>query len=315
MSSEASVEDFLSNFSQKCVEFGYYCDQYMREEINLGEITRRMSEATGEGEAFFESHQDKMSPDEVSRYEIMQKTLDEMTTNLIETEIQRNEEIIQEALSKGEYFIVNITFNSIHSSIYMVYSSPGNTHQQERDRKLAQLQQSQELTQALMKVLKVIDQKIKPEKFDAQEYKKLVKAFQIYVEYFKRVEQGKIKTACDGRVVNQFKELVDYLQGKDYFGDRYEAYRQVSLCSSTIKEGVHDKYRAEIEAIRERVRPPNPTEQMKKLFQAVQDAQGETNIYAAVVAFQNFADAHPNEPLIGKYRRQVREVIKSKGFL
>ena len=315
MSTSESVEEFLNSFSQKCVEFGYYCDQYMREEINLGEITRRMSEATAEGESFFESNSERMEPDEVYRYQIMQQTLDDMTTNLIETEIKRNEAIIFEALRKGEYFIVNITFNSIHSSIYMVYSSPANIHKNERDRKLAKLQQTQELAQALMKVLKVIDQKIKPEYFDDIEYRKLAKAFQIYVEYFKRIDNSEIKKACDERVVSQFHELVDYMKAKDYFGDRHEAYRQISLFASTLRDALASEQMKEIEVLKAEVRPPNPVEQMKRLYQNVLDAQGETNIYSAVVAFQNFADEHPNEPKIGLYRRRMREALKNKGFM
>ena len=131
------IEDFLESFSHKCVEFGYYCDQYMREEINLGEITRKLSEATGEGEGFFGANHAMMTPQQFHRFEVMQRSLDQMTTQLIETEIKRNKQIIQEALSKGEYFIVNITFNSIHSSIYMAYNNPNDQLKMERDAKLA----------------------------------------------------------------------------------------------------------------------------------------------------------------------------------
>lgn len=309
------VEDFLASFSQKCVEFGYYCDQYMREEINLGEITRRMSEATGEGEGFFGQNHAMMSPEQVYRYSVMQDTLDQMTTNLIETEIKRNREIIQEALRKGEYFIVNITFNSIHSSIYMVYSSSSNQHQMaERDLKLAALQQEQELAQALMKVLKVIDQKIMPPAFDEIEYRKLAKAFQIYIEYFKRVETSPIKEACDNRVQAQYESLADYLQAKAYFGDRFKAYEQMCIYCETLRTGFSPERMREIEAIRDRIRPPNPTDQLDKLYREVLEAEGEANVYAAVVQFQNFCEAHPNEPKIGTYRREIRRILVSKGY-
>lgn len=311
---EDVVEDFLASFGQKCVGFGYYCDQYMREEINLGEITRRMSEATAEGESFFEIHHAMMSPQQVNRYHVMQQTLDSMTTDLIETEIKRNRQVISEALSKGEYFIVNITFNSIQSSIYMVYSTPGQSQQGERDRKLAALQQEQELAQALMKVLKVIDQKVRPEHFDEQAYHKVIKAFQIYVEYFKRIEPSPIKSAADERVVLQFTELADYLESKDYFGNRQLAYDKLSLCYTALKDHVSAERLWKLDKVRERLRPPSTSERLDQLFQEVLAATTEANIYSAVVAFNNFIQAHPNEPAISRYKREVQAHIKRLGF-
>lgn len=311
---EDIVEGFLSSFGQKCVGFGYYCDQYMREEINLGEITRRMSEATAEGESFFEIHHAMMSPQQVHRYHVMQQTLDNMTTDLIETEIKRNRQIISEALSKGEYFIVNITFNSIQSSIYMVYSSPGKNLQSERDEKLAALQQDQELAQALMKVLKVIDQKIRPEYFDEQAYQRVVKAFQIYVEYFKRIEPSAIKSAADERVVLQFTELADYLEAQNYFGNRQQAYDKLNLCYAALKDHVSAERLWKLDKVRERLRPPSSSEVLDTLFQEVLQATTEANIYSAVIAFNNFIQAHPNEPKISHYKREVQAHIKRLGF-
>lgn len=306
------VEEFLLEFSKKCVEFGYYCDQYMREEINLGEITRRMSEATAEGESFYATHHAMMTPEQVYRYQVMQQTLDEMTTNLIETEIKRNKQIIKEALRKGEYFIVNITYNSIHSSIYMAYT--GDKMRPERDRKLAELQQDQELTQALMKVLKVIEQKIRPEVFDEFEYRKLVKAFQIYVEYFKRVERGPVKESCDGRVVVLVRELVDYLQSRDWFGDRHEAFKQVHLIAETLRECLSLAQIDEVEALEERVLPPDPTQVLEQLFTEAMHAEGEANIYSAVVAFNNFITENPSEPKVGEFKRRLRQMLVQKGM-
>lgn len=308
------VEDFLLQFSKKCVEFGYYCDQYMREEINLGEITRRMSEATAEGESFFAIHHAMMTPEQVYRYQVMQRTLDEMTTNLIETEIKRNKQIIQEALKKGEYFIVNITYNSIHSSIYMVYSSPGDNQRGERDRKLADLQQEQELTQALMKVLKVIEQKVRPEIFDEFEYRKLQKAFQIYVEYFKRVERTPVKQACDDRVVILYEELGEYLRVKNWYGDRNEAYKQMHYYAETLRECLSPDQCRQLQGIEELVRPPDPAKVLERLFVETMQAEGEANVYSAVVAFNNFIEEYPNEPKVGDYKRKIRKMLVDKGF-
>lgn len=310
-----SVEDFLGGFSHKCVAFGYYCDQYMREEINLGEITRRMSEATADGEGFFGQNHAMMTPEQVQRYQVMQDTLDQMTTNLIETEIQRNRAVIQEALRKGEYFIVNITFNSIHSSIYMVYSSAKNLKKvSERDQKLVMLQQEQELSQALMKVLKVIDQKIYPPVFDAIEYRKLAKAFQIYTEYFKRIEASTIKEASDKRVIEQYRAFADYLISKEYFGDRFKAYEQMCVNCETLREGFSAQNMMILEEIRDRVRPPNPTERLDTLFEEILKAEGEANVYSAVVTFQNFCEDHPSERNIGKYRREIRKFLVANGY-
>ncbi|PKL76560.1 MAG: hypothetical protein CVV27_09650 [Candidatus Melainabacteria bacterium HGW-Melainabacteria-1] len=306
------VEDFLLDFSKKCVEFGYYCDQYMREEINLGEITRRMSEATAEGESFFMTHHAMMTPEQVYRYQIMQRTLDEMTTNLIETEIKRNKLVIREALSKGEYFIVNITYNSIHSSIYMAYT--GDSMRADRDNKLAELQKEQELTQALMKVLKVIEQKLKPETFDEFEFRKLHKAFQIYVEYFKRVERTPIKIACDDRVLNLYRELAKYLEDGRWFGDRHECFKQMHLFAECLRECLSLAQLEEIEALVELIRPPDPNEVLERLYHEAMHAEGEANVYSAVVAFNNFIQEFPHEPKVGEYKRKLRQYLSQKGM-
>ena len=302
----------MLDFSKKCVEFGYYCDQYMREEINLGEITRRMSEATAEGESFYATHHAMMTPEQAYRYQIMQTTLDGMTTNLIETEIKRNKLIIREALRKGEYFIVNITYNSIHSSIYMAYT--GEKMRAERDQKLAELQQEQELTQALVKVRKVIEQKIKPESFDEQEYHKVHKAFQIYVEYFKRVERTSIKEACDDRVVGMYRELAKYLESNNWFGDRHECFKQIHLIAETLRECLSLSQLDEVDEIQDRVEVPDPNKVLDRLYHEALQAEGEANVYSAVVAFNNFCEENPNEPKARDYKRKLRQVLVNKGY-
>lgn len=308
------VDEFLLEFSQRCVEFGYYCDQYMREEINLGEITRQMSQATAEGESFFSTHHAMMSPEQVYRYQVMQKTLDEMTNDLIETEIKRNKKLIREALCRGEYFIVNIMYNSINSSIYMVYSAPGDQYKQERDAKLAELQKEQELTQALMKVLKVIEQKVKAEVFDEFEYHKLHKAFQIYVEYFKRIEPNSVKQACDERIVILFEQLADYLKEKNYFSDRYEAFKQLNLCAETLQEALPFGCMEKIHSIKSSVEPPDPNKELERFYQEALNAQGEANVYSAVIAFNNFIQQNPQLQQISHYKRQIQQRLKRDGY-
>ncbi len=312
--SHEKIEDFLTGFGQRCVAFGYYCDQYMREEINLGEITRHMSEATGEGEAFFDQHHGIMKPEQLYRYQTMQKTLDDMATNLIETEIKRNRSVIQEAMSNGEYFIVNITFNSIHSSIYMVYNSPGERYKMERDHKLALLQEEQELTQALMKVLKVIDQKNTPESASSEDLQKLHKTLQIYVAYFKKVDYPDVKMASDKRVLRQMKDFVDHMAAHDYYDNRREIFRQISEFIATLKGGIHKELHEELDNLRERVRPPNPSEELDRLYKAALEAEGETNVYSAVIAFNNFAEKHRSLVKIHEYKNEIRKSIQRKGL-
>lgn len=311
---DIDVDGFLNTFGQHCVAFGYYCDQYMRQEINLGEITRHMSEATGEGEAFFDQHHTIMAPEEVYRYQVMQKTLDDMATSLIETEIQRNRQVIQEAMSNGEYFIVNITFNSIHSSIYMVYNAPGERQKLERDHKLALLQEEQELTQALMKVLKVIDQKKLPPSLALEEFQKLHKALHIYVEYFKKVDYPEIKKASDQRVLRQMSEFVEHCENHGYFGDRREVFRHTSEFIATLKSGISKNLHGNLDALRERLRPPDPNKELERLYQVALQAEGEANVYSAVIAFNNFAEAHAHLPKIRTYKQEIRRSIQRKGL-
>lgn len=309
------VEEFLDSFSHKCVEFGYYCDQYMRSEINLGEITRRLSEATGEGESFFSLYHAMMTPQQFHRFEVMQRSLDQMTTQLIETEIKRNQQTIQEALRKGEYFIVNITFNSIHSSIYMAYNNPGEEMKVQRDAKLADLQQEQELIQALMKVLKAIEARNKPADYNEVERHKLQKAYQIYSEYFKKVDYSAAKTAGDARAIGLLEEHVAYLEQNRFFDMRFKALDHVSICANYLKEIANPQQRQELEALRERVRPPDPKKELKRLFEEVEKADGEANIYSAVVAFNNYAEENSAEPAVHDYKRRMRVILKQKGML
>ncbi|MGE3728328.1 MAG: hypothetical protein AB7I41_22445 [Candidatus Sericytochromatia bacterium] len=287
----------------------------MRAEINLGEITRRLSEATGEGESFFSLYHAKMTPQQIHRFEVLQRSLDQMTTQLIETEIKRNQQTIQEALRKGEYFIVNITFNSIHSSIYMAYNNPGEEMKMQRDAKLADLQQEQELIQALMKVLKAIESRNQPSEYNEVERHKLQKAYQIYSEYFKKIEHSSAKIAGDARAIALLEEHVAFLEQNKFFDERLKALEHVSICANYLKEIANPQQRQELEALRERVRPPDPKKEMLRLFEEVERADGEANIYSAVVAFNNFAEQNSSEPAVHDYKRRMRVILKQKGLL
>ncbi len=309
------VNNFLTEFGQKCVEFGYYFDQYMRREVDLGEITRRLSEATADAEYFYSQNGAIMTPEQSQRYQVMQITLDSMTTSLIETEIKRNRDVIEAALKNGEYFIVNITYNSISSSIYMIYSNPNSKQSQDRDQQVAVVKQEQEVTAGLIRVLKAIEARIKPDEINDIEYKKLQKAFEIYVEYFKQVAQNSTKAACDMRATLLLEEHVLFLQGRGFYGGRQQAYAHVCMCAEYLSRLQDPAIDEKLEEIKDVVRPPDPTSTLRRLYQEVINAEGEANVYSAVVAFNNFAEEHPNEPKIGEFKRNIRKSLLDRGYM
>lgn len=233
----AEIDKFLVEFNQKCVEFGYFCDQYMREEIGIGDITRHLSEATADAEMFFADHSLGMSLEQLQRYGVIQKTLDNMTSQLFETEIKRNRKIILEALKNGEYFIVGLTYNSIKSSIYMMYSKQ--KIKTEQDQKLGELEREQEATQVMIKVLKAIEAVIKLDDISQLDYHKIQKALEIYVNYFKNAEQMYTKPACDDRVFKLFDEHVEFLRNMGFAGDSSTASVHFSICCDTLQPLAH----------------------------------------------------------------------------
>lgn len=308
------VDDFLTDFGQKCVEFGYYYDQFMRKEINLGEITRHIGSATADAEGAFAEIQGQMTPEQLQRYKVIQVTLDSMTSSLIEEEIKRTIQIVSEIIQKGEYFLVNISYNSISSSLYMVYSDENPQQRAERDQRLTQVQHEQEVTQNLIKVLKVVEARIRIEQFDQIEYNKLQKAFGIYVSYFDNTAKVSTKPACDQRAMNLLKEHVSYLIERHYFGDRDAAHRHVTVCAKTLEPLANGAQQKELSKLVEIVRPPDPSEKMRQLYEEAITCEGEANVYSAVVAFNNFAQLFPNDPKLSFYKQSLREVLQRKGY-
>ncbi|MGV3524749.1 MAG: hypothetical protein ACO1RX_11005 [Candidatus Sericytochromatia bacterium] len=229
----AEIEKFLDEFNQHCVEFGYYCDQYMREELGIGDITRHLSEATADAEMFFGENSFSMTMEQLQRYGMIQKTLDNMTVQLFETEIKRNRKIVLEAIKNGEYFIVGLTFNSIKSSIYMMYSKQKIKTEQEQ--KLAELEQDQEATQSMIKVLKAIESTVKVNQFAQLDYQKIQKALEIYVNYFRNAHHVAAKSACDERVFRLFNEHVEFLRSQGFGGDMATAAVHFSICCDTLR--------------------------------------------------------------------------------
>jgi hypothetical protein len=229
----AEVDRFLEDFNQKCVEFGYYCDQYMREEINIGDITRHLSEATADAEMYFAENSFNMNLDQLQRYGVIQKTLDNMTVQLFETEIKRNKTVINEALKNGEYFIVGLTYNSVKSSVYMMYSKQ--KIKTEQNQKLSELEQEQEATQSMIKVLKAVESTVHVDTLAQVDYQRVQKALEIYVNYFKNAAHVATKAACDERLIRLFGKHVEFMKNNDFGGDKATAAMHFALCCDTLQ--------------------------------------------------------------------------------
>ena len=165
-----------------------------------------------------------------------------------------------------------------------------------------------------MKVLKVIDQKKTPPTLKADDMQKLHKAFQIYVEYFKKVDYPEIKKASDHRVIRQMEEFVEYLEKNSYLGDRREAFRCTSEFVATLKAGLHKEMHEKLDEFRERLRPPDPSKELDRLYKIALEAEGEANVYSAVIAFNNFAEANPNLVKVREYKQEIRKSIQRKGL-
>lgn len=227
------IERFLDDFNQKCVEFGYYCDQYMREEINIGDITRHFSAATADAEAYFAENSFSMNMEQLQRYGVIQKTLDNMTTELFETEIKRNREVVYEALKNGEYFITGLTYNSIKSSIYMMYSKQKiKTEQNER---LGALEAEQEATQGMIKVLKAVGSTVQIDSPEQMDFQRIQKAFEIYINYFRNASNIATKPYADERLFRLLGEHVEFLKKHDFAGDKPSAVVHLSICCDTLQ--------------------------------------------------------------------------------
>lgn len=242
----AVIDQFLSDFSQRCVEFGYYCDQYMRGEIGISDITRHLSEATADAEMLFGEYSFSMTIEQLQRYGVIQNSLDSMTYKLFETEIERNKKVILEALKNGEYFIIGLTYNTIKSSIYMMHSKKKIKTEQEA--MLAELEREQEATQAMIKVLKAIEAVIKVEHIHQVDYAKIQKALEIYINYFRNAEQVPTKSAADERVFNLFGEHVEFLVQHDFAGDKTSAALHIAKCTGILQVLAHtDEQRKRLE--------------------------------------------------------------------
>ncbi|HEY9840576.1 MAG TPA: hypothetical protein V6D23_08990, partial [Candidatus Obscuribacterales bacterium] len=147
----SELNSFLDDFAQKTLDFAQACEKYQRGEINISKINAILGEANADVERFF-SKRHLMDLGHLERYGLLQQQLDAMTVQLFEAEIEKNRHAIFEAIRNGHYFIVNITYNSIKSSIYMMYSKLKDKSEQEI--RLAETQQQLETAQVFIDMLK-----------------------------------------------------------------------------------------------------------------------------------------------------------------
>lgn len=252
--SQAEIESLLDRFNQKCVEFGYYCDQYAREEVSIADITRYRTEATAEAEEFFGNHSLDMTMEQLQRYAVTQNSIEAMTSNLFRAEIDRNKNVICQALRNGEYFLVRITFNAVESNIYMMYSRDRITTDKERALKTAA--EEQQLCQSLTKVLKAMEVALQADPPESIDYAKVEKAFEIYVGYFRTLADNLYKQASDDRVMYLLEQHANHLHEHNYFGNFVRALDHLSRCINLLKPVVRMEHVQRLDRIYERASSP-----------------------------------------------------------
>ena len=206
----AFVKGFLDAFAQKAASYGQACEQYQRGEITIADITRHLSQATADAEFHFSEHSHSLGLEQLQRYGMIQKQIDKQTVQVFETEIASNRKTILDAIENGDYFIVNLTYNAIKSSIYMICATQKIKTRQEQ--LLAEAQQELEIAQTFIKVLKALESVIRVEGPDQLEWSRIQKTLAIYRDYFSASELIPLKLASDQRVFGLFTEHVQLLE-------------------------------------------------------------------------------------------------------
>ena len=204
----SELNSFLDDFAQKTLDFAQACEKYQRGEINISKINAILGEANADVERFF-SKRHLMDLGHLERYGLLQQQLDAMTVQLFEAEIEKNRHAIFEAIRNGHYFIVNITYNSIKSSIYMMYSKQKDKSEQEI--RLAETQQQLETAQVFIDMLKVLEAALRVNLPDQLDFPGIQKLLKLYTEKFRNASSIPIKMASDHRVFVIFSIYVSFL--------------------------------------------------------------------------------------------------------
>lgn len=204
------IQSQLDDFARKTEEYARFCEEFQSGgNINLADIMLPLGEAATEAESFFSAHSHEMDMEQLQRYGQLQSRLDSLTLQLFEADITRNQQIVLSAMENGDYFIVNLTYNAIKSSIYMIYAKARIKTQQ--DERLAAMQQNLEIAQTFIKVLKALESVLAPEPA-VQDFGRIQKALNIYCDYFQNAETVPLKQASDQRVFNLFAAHAEALQ-------------------------------------------------------------------------------------------------------
>lgn len=206
---DQDIEAQLNDFAAKIENYAQVCAQYSAGSLSLSDITRELGEAATDAEVFFGEQSHRMNMEQLQRYALLQNRLDSLTGQVFESEIASNQATILAAIEHGDYFIVNLTYNAIKSSLHMIYVKQKIKTQQEQ--RLAETQQDLEIAQTFIKVLKALESVLRPESGQL-EWPKIEKALSIYRDYFQNAPPVPLKQASDRRLFGLFAEHAQALQ-------------------------------------------------------------------------------------------------------
>ena len=197
------IDAFLASFTTRCESFRAVYQAYLEEKVELGEITRALSEATADAEMDFSQYSTDMSMEQLQRFATLQGAFDDMMVQIFSEEIRRNRQTCAQAIENGEYFLIGLTHKGIQSAIYMMHSK--DRIKTEKERKLTELEQEQANIQSMLKVLKAVQQAFAAE-MDLQAMAKIEKALKLYVSFFNNTPRTDLLSACDRRMLQQLKQ-------------------------------------------------------------------------------------------------------------
>lgn len=202
------VAAFLHDFSARCAQFRSIYQAYLAQEVELGEVTRALSEATADAEMSFATYSAHMTMEQLERFGKLQKAFDLMMEQIFSEEIRRNYQICADAIENGEFFLVGLTRKGIQSSIYMLHSK--DRIKTEQERKLRELETEQERVDSMLKVIKALQQALETEP-DIPGLRRIEKGLSLYVTYFQEQPRTPLTQACDRRVLRLARQHFEAL--------------------------------------------------------------------------------------------------------
>lgn len=195
---QREIEAFLTGFAARYTQFKAVYQAYLAETIELGEVTRALSEATADAEMAFSAHSHGMTMEQLQQFASLQKAFDTMMEQIFQEEIRRNYRVCAQAIENGEYFLIGLTHKGIQSAIHMLHSK--DRIKTEKERKLEAVEQEQTQVQAMLKVIKALQQALDTE-MDVPALRRIEKVLGLYVTYFRELTRTQLLSACDRRVL------------------------------------------------------------------------------------------------------------------